>query len=298
MSDYNSYMWSVTDWRGDDVYDVLDNREKGIYRELIDQCWVAGSITSDPELLARFAREPLDYFAQVWAKIRGKFRSIENGSRLVSKRLEEDRRRLMTVRKNRKKSAKTAADARWDKHNAAKELDASRMDSALRDHAQTQTQTAEGEHISPPEDSSNFKNNTSLPQAAKAVTPPAEKRREPDEAYELFVAVFNERKTPAKYMRDQKKDFIHLAALRKTQGIESRASPPLWREACENYIASPRSPQTLADLCQHYADLIHGKLDRYGKPEAYGTHQGNGRQGSGAIAGAGGFQPRPYTPKQ
>jgi uncharacterized protein YdaU (DUF1376 family) len=141
MSDYNSYMWSVTDWRGDDVYDVLDNREKGIYRELIDQCWVAGSITSDPELLARFAREPLDYFAQVWAKIRGKFRSIENGSRLVSKRLEEDRRRLMTVRKNRKKSAKTAADARWDKHNAAKELDASRMDSALRDHAQTQTQT-------------------------------------------------------------------------------------------------------------------------------------------------------------
>jgi uncharacterized protein YdaU (DUF1376 family) len=104
-------MWSVSDWRGDELYLKLDNREKGIYRELIDQCWIAGSISSDPEDLARFVGEPLDYFARVWSKIRKKFRS--RGEELISKRLEEDRRRLKTLRKKRKFASKKASEMRW-----------------------------------------------------------------------------------------------------------------------------------------------------------------------------------------
>jgi uncharacterized protein YdaU (DUF1376 family) len=104
-------MWSVPDWRGDDVYMILDNREKGIYRELIDQCWVAGGISSNPEDLARFVGEPVDYFRGVWAKIHKKFRVRGDG--LISKRLEQDRRRLKEVRKKRKDAAQKGADQRW-----------------------------------------------------------------------------------------------------------------------------------------------------------------------------------------
>jgi len=137
-------MWSVQDWRGDDLYDELDNRERGIYRELIDQCWVAGSITSDPEYLARFVGEPIEYFARFWAKARKKFRSIEGGARLTSKRLEEDRRRLENVRKKRKKVAKTAAKARWNHTDlntkGNKKIHAARMPEAMLGDAQIQNQ--------------------------------------------------------------------------------------------------------------------------------------------------------------
>jgi len=101
MAEFESYMWGVYDWRTDELYHLLDNREKGIYRELIDECWVAGSITSDPEVLTRMVHEPLEYFAGVWAKIRRKFNSMESGSRLYHPRLEIDRQRLNGIRKKR-----------------------------------------------------------------------------------------------------------------------------------------------------------------------------------------------------
>jgi uncharacterized protein YdaU (DUF1376 family) len=118
MAEYHSYMWSVPDWRTDEMYTMLDNREQGVYRNLMDECFVAGSITSDMEALARFSREPIDYFATVWAKIRRKFQPIQNGERLISPRMERDRRRLVLKGKFYEKRAKKAAEARWLKANA------------------------------------------------------------------------------------------------------------------------------------------------------------------------------------
>lgn len=115
------------------MYTVLDNREQGIYRNLIDECWVSGSITSDPEVLARFVREPIDYFAQFWAKVRKKFRSIQNGDRLVHPRLFQDRRRLKKVRKVRSHAASTAAIERWNKANKDKKIHALRNASGMAD---------------------------------------------------------------------------------------------------------------------------------------------------------------------
>lgn len=133
-------MWSVPDWRTDEMYVILDNREQGIYRNLIDECWVSGSITSNPELLARFVREPLDYFLTVWGKIEHKFRSLSNGQ-ITSKRLLEDRRRLTTVRQQRHNKAKNAAKVRWNKANNDNEIHATSMSQALLGAPQTQTQT-------------------------------------------------------------------------------------------------------------------------------------------------------------
>jgi uncharacterized protein YdaU (DUF1376 family) len=146
-------MWSVPDWRTDEMYTMLDNREQGIYRNLLDECWVSGSITSDPEILARFSREPLDYFAGVWAKIRHKFRSIENGTKLISKRQEQDRRRLKNIRENRKKVASLGGKALANKRKRDKEISAestfSALPKAVLKSAQTQTQNTEEEESIP-----------------------------------------------------------------------------------------------------------------------------------------------------
>lgn len=132
MAEYSNYMWSVPDWRTDEMYIELDNREQGIYRNLLDECFLAGSITSDPVILARFVREPLDYFNGVWAKIQKKFRPLHNGERLTNPRMNIDRRRLQTIRKNRKKSASHAAKVKWNNIRQQNALDAERINPAMR----------------------------------------------------------------------------------------------------------------------------------------------------------------------
>lgn len=147
------------------MYNDLDNREQGIYRNLIDECWVSGSISSNIESLARFVHEATDYFAIVWTKIRHKFRPIDNGNRFISARLEEDRRRLMLNGKLNEKRAKKAANVRWAKERAEKELHAHSINVASPKHAfehcQTQTQTKE-EVLFPLKDSPNIINDSSI----------------------------------------------------------------------------------------------------------------------------------------
>ena len=164
MGDYSNYMWSVRDWRTDEMYVVLDNREQGIYRNLIDECWVSGSISNDMEILARFVHEPLDYFVQVWSKIRHKFRSLSNG-KMTSSRLLEDPRRLTTARQQARNKASTAAKARWNKVRQEKELHAQPMLGALLEAPQIQIQIQKegernGEESSLPEDLSTPENNS------------------------------------------------------------------------------------------------------------------------------------------
>lgn len=121
------------------MYAELDNREKGIYRELIDECWVSGAISTDLDVLSRFVREPLDYFIQVWAKIGPKFRALNNG-KLTSKRLQEDRRRLVSSRLRACNKAKKAARARWDKPMPVNAPDATSNAQAMLGDAQIQIQ--------------------------------------------------------------------------------------------------------------------------------------------------------------
>lgn len=134
MGDFSAYMWSVPDWRTDEMYMMLDNREKGVFRELLDECWVTGSIPSDPQVLARIVREPPEYFDQVWTKIQHKFRSSDNGKRYYSARLEKDRRRFMLGAKFRIKKAKKAAKTRWDKSRQEREIHARSMPQASDEH--------------------------------------------------------------------------------------------------------------------------------------------------------------------
>lgn len=96
-------MWSVTDWRTDELFLTLNNHEKGIYRELLDECWINGSISDSPEVLALLCRESVETMAALWAKVSSKFPYISQG-RVTSKRLEKDRKRLEFIRSERRKA--------------------------------------------------------------------------------------------------------------------------------------------------------------------------------------------------
>lgn len=258
-------MWSVPDWRTDEMYSILDNREQGIYRNLIDECWVSGSISADMEVLARTVREPLDYFLLVWNKIGYKFRRLSNGQ-LTSKRLLQDRRRLDTVRHSRHNSAQKAAKARWSKASGTNGLHAPRNASGMREDAQTQTQTQriQKKESSPLEDPSNTVTVPPLETGASADKPPSARPR--DMASDYFAAKCREM-TDVPYVPEGV-DFVNLAKLRKAYNTPARQLPPGWEQACENYFASPLGQYSLADLAnlKRYAVFRNSPLDQYKTP--------------------------------
>lgn len=275
MAEFTTYMWSVPDWRTDEMHTDLDNREQGIFRNLIDECWVRGSISSDTESLAKFSQEPHEYFLLAWAKMKGKFSPISGGSRLINPRLEEDRARLMRTDKFTVKRAKKAAKTRWDKVRAAKELHAGSIAQASNKHAIKQCQS----HPQLREDSSliDLPNTDTSPILINRVPepPPAKAAGARDAAADHFTEKHREfRKTP--YLPKQA-DFVHLAKLRKAYSIGGKETPEGWEAACLNYFASDLKSWTIADLVNRYSVFFGSPVDRYG----ISTGNGNGGNGNG-----------------
>jgi len=112
---------------------------------------------------------------------------------------------------------------------------------------------------------------------AKKESPPTEKpkpenkspqKEHPkDEAYEIFAREFTEyRQTP---YRPTKADWVQLARLRKDFNYNSKGTPNCWVDAIRNYIASPLSKYTLADLCSRFDVFVLGEVDRYGRPAGF-----------------------------
>jgi len=85
--------WYVTDYRASRRVQRLSWQERGIYRELLDECWVEGSIPDDPEKLAEIADCPRGVMAEAWPNIRPLFKPIDglDGMYMTSPRLEAER---------------------------------------------------------------------------------------------------------------------------------------------------------------------------------------------------------------
>jgi uncharacterized protein YdaU (DUF1376 family) len=85
-----AYQWNVVDAEGDEVFQLMDYEQRGIYRTLLDRQWLEGSIPADPARvfgllkLRSYAR-----FKKLWPLIASKFQ--EDGDRLRNARLERYR---------------------------------------------------------------------------------------------------------------------------------------------------------------------------------------------------------------
>jgi uncharacterized protein YdaU (DUF1376 family) len=85
--------WYVTDYRASRRVQRLSWQERGIYRELLDECWIEGSIPDDPDKLAEIAGCPRGVMAEAWANLKAMFVPLEgmDGMYLTSRRLEAER---------------------------------------------------------------------------------------------------------------------------------------------------------------------------------------------------------------
>ncbi len=90
------YKWEWQAFRASRAVQRMDYIQKGLYRELLDECWVEGCIPNDIESLADICGCPIDVMASAWQVLSKRF--VEKDGFLVnemldSKRTEKDQER-------------------------------------------------------------------------------------------------------------------------------------------------------------------------------------------------------------
>lgn len=87
------YPWYVTRYRAHRKVQRMNYIERGLYRELLDECWEEGQIPDDMTKLAEIARCPVGVMAEAWPNLRPCFAPVDglDGMFLQSPRLEQVR---------------------------------------------------------------------------------------------------------------------------------------------------------------------------------------------------------------
>jgi uncharacterized protein YdaU (DUF1376 family) len=108
-----SYPWYVADWRNSETRARLTLAERGLFRELIDQCAMEGSIPDDARMLARICGCSLKDINRLLRNLRDQF--VQDGDRLINPKAAEVRQRVIGFHEARKTAGTAGARKRWAK---------------------------------------------------------------------------------------------------------------------------------------------------------------------------------------
>ena len=108
------YPWFVKDFRANRKVQRMNYVERGLYRELLDECWEEGTIPDDPLRLADICNCPPGVMVEAWPKIRPCFTPTEglDGMLLANDKLESIRDFVENKRDLRSLAGKASAMAR------------------------------------------------------------------------------------------------------------------------------------------------------------------------------------------
>jgi uncharacterized protein YdaU (DUF1376 family) len=103
------YRWYVRDYRASRRVQRLTYVERGLYRELLDECWLRGAIPDDPAKLAEVCGCPLGVMSEAWLNLKNLFEPVTGldgvfvyNSRLDEERTESDKLRAVRALAGRK----------------------------------------------------------------------------------------------------------------------------------------------------------------------------------------------------
>ncbi len=70
-----AYLWYPQDFLADRAVMLMTAEQEGVYRRLIDICWIEGSIPDDVNLLAALARVDPERMDELWRNASGTHRT-------------------------------------------------------------------------------------------------------------------------------------------------------------------------------------------------------------------------------
>ena len=109
------YKWFWQDYRADRNVQRMDYIARGLYRELLDECWVEGSLPNEPESLAELCDCPVDVLANAWQVLSKCFDLVDG--RLVSPVIESLRTEQDALRVKRQESGRLGGVAKSSNTN-------------------------------------------------------------------------------------------------------------------------------------------------------------------------------------
>lgn len=97
------YRWYVADYRASRAVQRMDYITRGLYRDLLDECWVEGAIPDDFEKLADICGCPIGVMADAWKVLRPRFSPLKgmDGTYMTMTRLEVERTECDKLRATR-----------------------------------------------------------------------------------------------------------------------------------------------------------------------------------------------------
>lgn len=106
-----AFQFYPADFLADENVVLMSNREVGCYIKLMCYCWRQGSIPKDVTAIARLCGEDEISMVNLWPQISKCF--TPNGERHIHKRLEKERQKQISHRRERSESGKRGAAKRW-----------------------------------------------------------------------------------------------------------------------------------------------------------------------------------------
>jgi uncharacterized protein YdaU (DUF1376 family) len=120
------YKWFWQDWRSNRRVHRMSYIERGLYRELLDECWIEGFIPNDIKEMADICGCPEDVMANAWQVLGNCFVLSEFGwinEKIESLRTEKDKTRVARAASGRQgglaKAAKNLANAKQNLANGS-----------------------------------------------------------------------------------------------------------------------------------------------------------------------------------
>ncbi len=116
------YRFWVDVYRGSRPVQRMTYIERGLYRELLDECWLEGAIPDDLNKLAEICDCPLGAMAEAWPKLKPRFslaRDGMDGMFVTHPRLESERTDLDKMRVQKRLAGQSGGKAKAEKLAAA-----------------------------------------------------------------------------------------------------------------------------------------------------------------------------------
>ena len=104
------YKWFWQDWRANRKAQRMSYIERGLYRELLDECWVEGFIPNDISILAEICGCPNDVMANAWQVLESCFELVDD--KYINKKMESMRTSKDAERLAKSLSGKKGGDSK------------------------------------------------------------------------------------------------------------------------------------------------------------------------------------------
>jgi uncharacterized protein YdaU (DUF1376 family) len=106
----HSYPWYVADWRSSETRIKLSPAERCLYRELLDYCWIEGSLPMEESLLASISAFDPKEFRKCWPAVKPHF--FEREGRLFNRKVDERRPELARWHEQKRNAGMKSVEAR------------------------------------------------------------------------------------------------------------------------------------------------------------------------------------------